>query len=290
VIIKLLLPLGLAFIMFAIGLTLEFKDFIRVFHQPRTMLLGLFCQIILLPVLAFLLLISWDIDPLLSIGVMILAASPGGITSNLLTHFARGDSALSISLTAISSVIGMFTVPLIVAFAIFYFSDRTQLDNIPVWRMSLGVFIVATLPVLIGMAVNYFKPKAAHRIEAVARPLSVLIFFGIISATFISQWDPMMDNISTIGPIMLILNIAILTIGYYAAILIGTGQAAAKAISLEGGLQNGAIGIFVATSLLGNATMAIPSITYALIMNLSAAVFILLAQRALHSKEASTSD
>ena len=274
-IIKLLLPAGLAFIMFAIGLTLHLSDFSRVFRRPTTIALGLFCQLALLPALAFALLVFYRPEPMLAIGVMILAASPGGITSNLLTHFARGDTALSISLTAISSLAGVMTIPLIVGGSFIWFNDTTTPTDLSVWRLIIGVFTITTLPVLAGIIINHLNPQLAAIIEARARPLSVAVFVAIVIAAFYGQWTQMMTALPVIGLLMLALNITIMTIGFALAMLVGTGIPAAKAISLEGGLQNGAMGIFVATTLAPNAMLAVPSITYALIMNASAALFII---------------
>ncbi len=276
-IVKLLLPAGLAFIMFGIGLTLQVSDFTSVFRRPKVVLLGLFCQLVLLPLLAFGLLQLTPVDPVLAVGIMILAASPGGITSNLLTHFARGDTALSISLTAISSLAGMITIPLIVGLSYQYFELGTA-GSMPVWKMTIGVFVISSLPVMVGVATNHFNSGLAQRIEAVARPLSIAVFGLIVIGAFASQWSAMMINLPVIGLTVIGLNISIMAVGYMLAIYMKAGVGAARAISLEGGLQNGAIGIFVATTLLGNSLLAVPSITYALIMNVSAAAFILIAQ------------
>ncbi|MCP4185862.1 MAG: bile acid:sodium symporter family protein [Hyphomicrobiales bacterium] len=275
---NLLLPLGLAFMMFSIGLTLRFSDFIRVFIKPGFVLTGLACQIVLLPMFAFLLLHIWNMEPVLAVGIMILAASPGGITSNLLTHFAKGDTALSISLTAISSLAGMFSAPLVVGFALHYFTAAHAPQEILVWRMMAGVFAVSTLPVMVGILVNQANPILSDRIEDVARPASILIFAIIVIGAFTSQWTEMSANLPVIGAPILLLNIAVMTLGYYLATGVGADKASARAISLEAGLQNGAMGIFVAVSLIGDAKLAIPSITYALIMNVTAAVFILAVQ------------
>jgi BASS family bile acid:Na+ symporter len=277
-IIKLALPAGLAFIMFAIGLTLQLVDFTRITRQPRAVLLGLFCQLVLLPVLAFTLLNIWHIDPMLSVGIMILAASPGGITSNLLTHFARGDTALSITLTAISSLLGMVTIPFIVTVAMTWFANQAAPEQMPVWPMILGIFAISTLPLVIGMAINHRKPALAENIERFARPVSVLVFAAIVISAFAAQWNQMITYLPVIGLPVILLNGLIMVVGYTLAVTSRTGRRAARAIALEGGLQNGAIGIFVATTLIGMPVLAIPSITYALIMNVSAAVFIAIVQ------------
>ena len=273
---KLLLPGGLAFIMFALGLTLQMTDFTRVIKRPFAILLGLFCQLLLLPVLAFALLHLWPVDPLMAVGVMILAASPGGITSNLITHFARGDTALSISLTAISSLAGLVTIPLIVGFSLNYFSQFHTPLHISPWKMIIGIFTISTLPVLIGMAINQTAPAMARKIQSVARPASVIIFASIVIGAFAAQWQAMMENLPIIGLLLVVLNGSIMLIGYGLAHAAGLGRQSARAISLEGGLQNGAVGIFIATSLLGIPALAVASITYALIMNITAAIFILM--------------
>jgi BASS family bile acid:Na+ symporter len=271
---KLALPLGLAFIMFAMGLTLKFTDFQRILTRPLAVFIGLFVQIICLPFAAFLLLQSWSVSPAFAVGIMILAASPGGITSNLLTHLARGDTALSVTMTAISSLLGMITVPLIVGFSLGYFLDMAQSSQLSVAKMVIGVFAVSTLPVLFGVSINQWRPRLAVRLEAVAGPLSVGIFVLIVLGAFASSWTVMMANIAIIGPLMLILNVFVMVIGWLLARASRLEKSQAIAISLEGGLQNGALGIFVALTLLQDKTLMIPSITYALIMNLSAAVLI----------------
>ena len=272
---QILLPLGLAFIMLAMGLTLEVGDFTRLFAHPKAIFLGLLAQIVALPLAAFALLWLWPIEPALAVGVMILAASPGGITSNLLTHLARGDTALSISLTAISSLAGVATLPLVVGASLAWFTPHEEARQLAVGAMVMKVFAVSTLPLIIGMSVNHFAPRAAKRLESLLRPLSVVVFALIVLWAFASSWRVMMDNIAFVGPVMAALNAAIMLLGWGLARAAGLAKAQAVAISLEGGLQNGALGIFVAMTLLHSPTMMIPSITYALFMNISAALLIL---------------
>ncbi|MCP4935162.1 MAG: bile acid:sodium symporter family protein [bacterium] len=269
-----LLPLGLAFIMFSLGLTLRIADFARVFVNPRGILIGLFLQIVILPLAAFSLLQSWSVSSVLAVGIMILAGAPGGITSNLLTQLARGDTALSVMLTAISSLAGMVTVPFIVGFSISYFMPEKLVTDLPVSNLIIGVFLVSTLPVMIGLTINQIWPQRARQISHTAKPLSTGIFLLIVLGAFISSWQVMMENISVIGPFMLLLNALIMIAGWLMALGGGLSRPSATAIALEGGLQNGALGIFVALTLLRDETMMIPSITYALIMNITAAVMI----------------
>ena len=276
-----LLPLGLAFIMFAMGLTLHFSDFTKLVRHPLAVGLGLFVQMILLPLIAFALLMIFPIRPEFAVGVMILAACPGGITSNMITHIARGDTALSITLTAITSLAGMVTVPLIVAFAMGQFMGQAVSGSLPVAQMAIKVFLVSTLPVIIGMLIHHFAPRVAETVERVARPLSLIIFALIVIWAFASQWRVMMENMAEIGPVVIALNVLIMAIGFGLASVLLLPREQGAAIAIEGGLQNGALGIFVAANLLNNPAMMTPSITYALVMNVTAALFIawLLAQR-----------
>ncbi len=276
-----LLPLGLAFIMFAMGLTLTIGDFTKLAKHPLAVALGLLVQMIVLPVLALLLLSVFPMKPEFAVGVMILAACPGGITSNMITHIARGDTALSITLTAITSLAGMLSVPLIVAFAMSHFMGAGLSGSLPVGKMALKVFVVSTLPVILGMALNRFAPRVAEAVERFARPASLIIFGLIVVWAFASSWAAMMGNIASIGPVVIILNAAIMAAGFGLALMARLPRPQAVAIAIEGGLQNGALGIFVAATLLHNRAMMTPSITYALVMNVTAAIFIawLLAQR-----------
>ncbi len=280
-IIAKLLPLGLAFIMFAMGLTLSIRDFTKLARHPLAVALGLSVQMVMLPLAAFALLTAFPLRPEFAVGVMILAACPGGITSNMITHIARGDTALSITLTAITSLAGMITVPLITAFALSHFMGQQLSGSLPVAQMALKVFAVSTLPVAIGMAINHFAPRAAESIEKVARPISLVVFALIVIWAFANQWRVMMDNMSEIGPVVIALNAGIMALGFGLALALALPRPQAVAIAVEGGLQNGALGIFVAFDLLNNPDMMTPSITYTLVMNVTAALFIawLLASR-----------
>jgi BASS family bile acid:Na+ symporter len=275
IVTKLLLPAGLAFIMFAMGLTLKVGDFTRLLRRPLPVALGLAVQMALLPALAFALLQLFPLRPEYAVGVMILAACPGGITSNMITHIARGDTALSITLTAITSLAAMASVPFIVGLGLAAFMPQAAAGPLPAPKMAIGVFAVSTLPVIVGMAIHHLAPRLAERVERVARPLSIGVFALIVIAAFASQWRPMMENIGEIGPVVIALNVLIMAAGYALALKAGLPHPQRVAIAIEGGLQNGALGIFVAATLLANPAMMTPSITYALVMNVSAFVFIL---------------
>ncbi len=269
-----LLPLGLAFIMFAMGLTLRVGDFGRLFRHPLAVAAGLLLQMLVLPLFAFVLVKLFPLRPEFAVGVMILAACPGGITSNMITHIARGDTALSITLTAITSLAGMITIPLVTALALAQFMGQQLHGSLPVAQMAVKVFAVSTLPVVLGMALNHLAPRVAAAVERLARPVSLAVFGLIVIWAFASQWRVMMENIASIGPVTALLNAGIMALGLWLARMLRLPADQATAIAIEGGLQNGALGIFVAATLLGNPAMMTPSITYALVMNLTAAAFV----------------
>jgi BASS family bile acid:Na+ symporter len=269
-----LLPLGLAFIMFALGLNLKIGDFTRLLRHPLPVGLGLFVQMVLLPVMAFLLLMLFPMRPEFAVGVMILAACPGGITSNMITHLARGDVALSVTLTAITSLAGMMTIPFITALALDHFMGQTLQRALPVGQMAFKVFVVASLPLIAGMALNHLSARLAGTLRRYVHPASIVIFVMIVIWAFLDQGRVMMENIGEIGPVVIALNVLIMVLGFALAALAGLPHPQRVTISIEGGLQNGALGIFVATALLQNPAMMTPSITYALVMNASAAAFI----------------
>ncbi len=273
-IVQKLLPLGLAFIMFALGLNLKVQDFTRLLRQPLAVGLGLFVQMVLLPVMAFVLLLLFPMRPAFAVGVMILAACPGGITSNMITHLARGDVALSVTLTAITSLAGMVTIPLITGLALELFMGQTLTGTLPVGQMAIKVFVVASLPLVLGMTLNHLSPRLASGLRRYVHPASIVIFIMIVIWAFLDQGRVMMENIGEIGPVVIALNVLIMALGFGLAALAGLPHPQRVTISIEGGLQNGALGIFVATALLQNPAMMTPSITYALVMNASAAAFI----------------
>ncbi len=269
-----LLPLGLAFIMFAMGLALKASDFTRLLRHPLPVGLGLVVQMLVLPLVAFLLLHVFPMRPEFAVGVMILAASPGGITSNMITRIARGDTALSITLTAVASLAGMFTIPFITALALQYFMGEALARSLPVGQMALKVFAVATLPVLAGMAVHHLAPRLAARMERVARPVSLAVFVLIVLWAFASQWGSMTRHALEIGPVVIGLNVLVMALGLGLATALALDMPQRVAIAIEGGLQNGALGIFVALNLLREPAMMTPSISYALVMNFTAAALV----------------
>lgn len=273
------IPAGLAFIMFAMGLTLAVGDFRLVFAQPRAMAVGLLCQMAMLPAVAVAVVAGFAPSPAFAVGLVILAACPGGVTSNLLTHLAGGATALAVSLTAITSVAGAVTVPLVVNLGLMLFAGHDHMVELPVARMTLGVFSVATLPLILGMTVNAKAPLLAKRMERVTRHVATALFAIIVVGAFASQWRTMWEHAAEVMPPALLVNAGAMALAFALARLTGLERREGIAVVLETGLQNGALGIFVAATLLGNQAMMVPSIIYALVMNVTALGFIAVVRR-----------
>ena len=269
-----ILPLALAFIMFVLGLGLTGEDFLRVLKKPRDFLLGSFSQIILLPVVAFFLVKIWSIQPELAIGVMIIAAAPGGVTSNLLTSFAKGDVALSISLTAIISIICVFSIPFIILTSVDLLGLATINQNISLFTMSRDMFLIVTVPVLLGMIFKKFLTEIALKFESLAKKISIFLFILVLLGAIAAERENVITYFVQAGLITLTLNIIMMIIAYYLAHLFSSGPKQKKCITIECGLQNGTLAIFVATSIFGGGMYVIPAATYSLIMFATSLVFV----------------
>ncbi len=280
IVTQVLLPISLAFIMFSLGLALVLDDFKRVIVQPKDFAVGALSQVVLLPAVAFLLVLLWPMEPALAVGVMILAACPGGVTSNLMTHLARGDTALSVSLTAVISVASVVTLPLIVGFAIVYLMDAETAPQLSVGRTVVGVFLITTVPVAIGMLVRHLQPAFAQAFEPRARVAASILFVLIILGAVLSERENLVSYFVQAGPVTLALNILMMVLAFGLANFFGVGAAQRTAITLECGLQNGTLAIFVAVTLIGNTTMMVPGGIYSLLMFATAGVFMVPAVRA----------
>ena len=274
-----ILPVALAFIMFALGLGLTVDDFARVAKRPRDFLVGALCQIALLPLVAFLIVSVWPIGPELALGVMIIAAAPGGATSNILTAFARGDVALSISLTAVISLLCVFTVPLIVAFSHARLVGGDGGGDASVAGTAISVFLIVTLPVLAGLAVRRFAEGFAVRFEPLARAISAVLFVLVLAGAVYSQRDNVVAYFAQAGLITLVLNVAMMALAYAVARAFATGLRQRIAISIECGLQNGTLAIAVAALLFPDSAAIVPAATYSLIMFATALIFIAFIRR-----------
>ena len=274
-----ILPLALAFIMFALGLGLTGADFLRVIKQPRDFFVGIFSQIILLPIIALILVKVFPMPLELAIGVMIIAAAPGGVTSNILTSFARGDVALSISLTAIISLLSVITVPFIILTSITLIEDSILDLNISLINIAISMFLIVTVPVIIGMIFRKFVSNFAIKFEPIAKKISAVLFVIVLLGAILAEKENIVSYFAQAGLITLVLNVVMMIVAYYVAQLLASGVKQKKCITIECGLQNGTLAIFVATSIFGGGMYVIPAATYSLIMFATSLIFVYLVRR-----------
>jgi len=269
-------PIALALIMLGLGLGLTTQDFLRVLKQPKDFFIGFVCQLILLPIIAFLLIKILNTPIELALGVMIIAAAPGGVTSNVLTKFANGDVALSVTLTAIISLISIFSVP----FIVFKSADLLQVSyisqNISMTSISLKMFFVVTLPVIVGMLVRKYATIFITNNTRNIQRISILLFLLVFLAIWIEEWDKVISFITRAGLVTLILNVVMMTVGFYVAKVFASGMDQRKCISLECGLQNGTLAVFVSSQIFDNIVYMVPTAAYALIMFVTSIIFVFL--------------
>ena len=269
-----ILPLALAFIMFTLGLGLSISDFSNVFKKPKNFLIGLVSQLIFLPIVGLILVIIWPLPIEIAIGVMLIAAAPGGVTSNILTFFARGDVALSVSLTAVMSLLSAVSVPIVLAISIGLIGDSSLPESISLTGIALSMFLIVTLPVLLGMGVRSFLNSLTLKIEKSARFISTLLFVLVLLGAILAERENVVSYFAQTGLVVLALNILMMLIAFYWSGFFGTGISQKKAIAIECGLQNGTLAIFVGTTVFGGGLYIIPAATYSLIMYLTSLLFI----------------
>ena len=274
-------PIALAFIMLGLGMSLTIQDFLRVIKIPKDFLVGFICQLILLPIIAFILIKILNTPAELAIGVMLIAAAPGGVTSNVLTKFAKGDVALSISLTAITSLISIISVPLIVFNSINFFEIDNVSKDISMIGIALKMFFVVTVPVIIGMIFRHFAKDFVDNKYLIIQRISVALFALVFIAIYIEEWNNIVSFIMRAGLIALILNITMMIIGFYAAKFFASGVAQQRCISLECGLQNGTLAAFVGTQIFNSDSIVflVPAAAYALIMMVTSILFIFIIKK-----------
>ena len=270
-----LAPIILALIMLGLGLGLKLEDFTRVFKTPKDFFVGLISQLIILPIVAYILILVLRTPPEIAIGVMIIAAAPGGVTSNILTRFANGDVALSISLTAIISLISIVTVPLIVFTSADLFGITNISQNISMTGIAMKMVLVVTVPVFLGMIIRKFAENfVASKVEMFNK-LNMVFFAIFFVAAFYEERDNLINFIVQAGLIALILNLTMMAIAYYLAKTFASGVKQRKCIALECGLQNGTLAIFVSTQIFGTDILyAIPTGAYAFIMYITGFIFV----------------
>jgi BASS family bile acid:Na+ symporter len=273
-------PVALALIMLGLGASLTVKDFTRVVQNPKEFFVGLICQLVVLPIIAYLLIIILRTPIELALGVMLIAAAPGGVTSNVLTKFADGDVALSISLTAITSLISIVSVPYVVFLSIELFDITYVKKEVSMLAISLKMFFVVTVPVIIGMIIRKFADDFIIRNIKIINKISIGLFVIVFVAIYIEEWDSIVMFLTSAGTIAFILNVTMMIVGFYVAKFFATGVAQRRCISLECGLQNGTLAVFVGLQLFGdNMTYMVPTAAYALIMMTTSVIFVLILRR-----------
>ena len=270
-----ILAISLVLIMFGMGLSLTLTDFKRVFVFPKAIIIGLCCQIIFLPLIGYALATALQLSPTIAIGLMLLAACPGGPTSNMLTFLAKGDLALSVSLTAVASVLTIFTIPLIVQFAVQEFSNESQTISVDAFTMIKQLTIIVLLPVTLGMLVKNKYDKFASRMEKPVKVASAIIFILVVIGITYSTRDVLMGYLREAGLPAILLNIIMMTIGFSMAVLFKLNRRQAISISIETGIQNGTLAITLATIALNNTEFAIVPAVYGLLMYVSASLIVL---------------
>ena len=275
---KTIAPVCLAIIMFGLGLGLTVADFKRVITVPRDFMVGFFGQVIILPIIAFILIHLISMPPEIALGVMVIAAAPGGVTSNILSKFANGDVALSVTLTAVVSLLSVITVPLIVynsaSFLGFEITKEISMINI-----AVKMFFVVTVPVIFGMIVRSLMTDFIISKTLLIQRLSVILFLIVFISIWVEEWERILSFITRAGLVAFILNITMIFIGYYMAKFLASGLEQRKCISLECGLQNGTLAVFVATQLWDDIVFMVPTAAYALIMFVTSIIFVLIVRK-----------
>lgn len=259
------LPVALGIIMLGLGLSLTLADFARVLKQPKAVIIALLCQLVVLPAICFGLVLAFQLPPILAVGMMMLAASPGGTTANLYSHLFRGDIALNISLTAVNSVIAVITLPIITNFAIAYFQpfdDRLGLQ----WSKALEVFAIVLLPVALGMIVRRFWPRFAASMDKPVRIASVVILIVVIAGAVASNWTLLVANFTQLALITVLFCLISLAIGFLVPRMLRVGRRQAIATSFEIGIHNATLAIVIAQSVLGSVELSLPAAVYGVLM------------------------
>ena len=276
-------PIALALMMLGLGTNLTISDFTRVIKNPKDFLVGLICQLVLLPIVAFALIKLLNTPAELAVGVMIIAAAPGGVTSNIYTKFANGDVALSISLTAIISLISIITVPFIVFKSAEILEVSFMSKDISMIGISIKMFFVVTVPVIIGMVIrNFFNDYIVLKSNLITK-VSVILFIIVLFGIYFSEWDKIIPFLTSGGLIATTLNITMMIIGYYVAKIFATGIAQQKCIALECGLQNGTLAVFIATQLESEvgalSPLIVPTAAYGLVMFATSLIFLFIVKK-----------
>ena len=274
-----LLPLILAFIMFSLGLGLTVGDFRRILGQPRALLVGVVCHFVLLPLVCYLMLRTLGVTGVFAVGFMILAACPTGTTSNLLTYLARGDVALALSFTAVASVATIFTLPLIVTWALGHFLGAARAVDVPVELMMGQVAFVLGLPVSLGMVARHRWSSWALRFEPRATKVATVLFALIVVLAVVKNWPLLRDNFTSLAPFAVLLNVTMLCIGFGVAWAARLSYRQSVTLGIETAVQNAALALVIASSVLKEDAMAIPGALYGVLMYAGGLLFALAMRR-----------
>jgi len=273
-----LLPVALAVIMLGLGLGLVVDDFRRVLVTPRPVFVGLACQMLLLPVVCWGIAVGFALPPELAVGLMLLAAAPGGATANLYSHLARGDVALNITLTATNSLLSLVTLPLVIRFSLVWFLGEDRAIPLQAGKV-LQVFAIVLIPVAIGMGIRAARPAVALGLERPVRILSVLFLGSVIVGAVIAERDQVLYYLRLVGLAALVFNLASMAVGYLVPRLVGVSERQAIAIGMEIGIHNGTLAMTIATTVLESSVMRVPAAIYSLVMFVTAGIFAALLAR-----------
>ncbi|KON79264.1 bile acid:sodium symporter family protein [Leptospira kirschneri] len=267
------LPIALGIIMLGMGMSLTVEDFKRIFVLPKAVITGLILQLFLLPLTGWLIANVFKLPSELSVGLMLLAICPGGATSNLITHLAKGDVALSITLTAITSCITVLSIPFLLNLSMHHFLGSGQMIELDIPQTILQIFMITVLPVSIGMILNSKKPELSRKFEKTVKVLSGIFLVLIILGAIVRERQNIIPYFIQVGPASLALNLITMFLGYLGATLMKVTHPQRTSITIEVGIQNGTLGITIASAILNNPTMAVPSAIYSLIMFATGAIF-----------------
>ena len=272
---KVFLPISLAIIMLGMGMTLIPADFTRILKNPKAILIGLSNQLIFLPIIGFSLAIAFDLSPVMAVGLMILATCPGGPTSNLITQVCKGNIALSVTLTAIASIVSILTIPFILSYALEYFGSGTNVSiKLPIIDTIIQIMGITVIPISIGMLIRRFKTNFARRMEKPMRIASTVIFILVFIAVLAANFNIITQAMREVGLVTLLLNIITMGLGYLTARLFKLNLKSAISITVESGIQNGALAFVIATSILNNVEMGVPTGAYAIWMYITGGILI----------------
>lgn len=264
---KVLLPLSLAIIMLGMGMTLVPADFTRIGKYPKAALIGFVNQLIFLPIIGFALAVAFDLEPIMAVGLMILAACPGGATSNLITQVCRGNIALSVTLTAIASFISILTIPFILSYALEYFGTGEGVTiSLPIVDTILQIMVITVIPISIGMVIRNRKPQFAARMEKPMRTASTVIFILVFIAVMAANFDLIGDAMRRVGVVTLLLNLLTMGLGFLSARIFKLSLKNTISVTIESGIQNGTLAFVIASTILNNVEMGIPTGAYSIWM------------------------